>query len=155
MSGGLAPSDLFGPRPPGKFRLTRAVTPEDDIHQAVANALRTLVLPPAEWSCFPAGNIPLPPQWTAKLLRFGLQPGWPDFLVLHGSIFGIELKRVGGKLSKTRLVRTRRGAWREVIGQEETFPRLERAGMRIAVCRSVDEVLAALRAWGVPLRAHA
>jgi hypothetical protein len=52
-------------------------------------------------------------------------------------------------------VRTRRGAWREVIGQEETFPRLERAGMRIAVCRSVDEVLAALRAWGVPLRAHA
>ena len=36
----------------------------------------------------------------------------------------------------------------------EVFPRLERAGMAIAVCRSVDEVLAALKAWGVRLRAR-
>jgi hypothetical protein len=148
-------ADLFGARPPAKLRLTRVVTPEDDIHQAVAKALQRLVLPPAEWTCFPAGNIPLPAQWAAKLVRFGLQPGWPDFLVLHEWVYGIELKRVGAGLSKTRLVRTRRGSWREVIGQEDVFPRLERAGMTITVCRSVDEVLAALRGWDIPMRKFA
>jgi hypothetical protein len=52
-------------------------------------------------------------------------------------------------------VRTKRGGWRELTGQEDVFPRLEDAGMTIAVCRSVPEVLAILRAWGVPMRVSA
>jgi hypothetical protein len=81
-----------------------------------------------------------------------LKRGWPDVLVLHGRLFGIELKRRDGVLSKTRLVRTRRGGLRQLDGQVDVFPRLAAAGMAIAVCRTVDEVLATLAGWQVPLR---
>lgn len=138
------------PRP---FRLRAPVLPEDDLHAAVAKALDLLLLPPAEWTTFPAGNVPLPPQFAAKLARFGLKPGWPDILVIHQRFFGIELKRAGGVLSKTRTVRTRNGTMRVLIGQEDRFPRLLAAGMaEIAVCRSVEAVLTALNRWGVPMR---
>ena len=138
-----------------RLRLTHPVTPEDDLHASVAEALDRLLVPPAEWTTFPAGSVPLPQQFGAKLSRLGLKRGWPDILVLHRTLHGIELKRAGAGLSKTRLVRTRRGGLRELAGQQDVFPRLEGAGMRIAVCRSVPEVLAALRGWGVPLRSHA
>ncbi|MGA9874535.1 MAG: hypothetical protein WBQ21_01875 [Solirubrobacteraceae bacterium] len=130
--------------------------PEDELHEAVARALDILVMPPAEWTTFPAGHAKLPPAVAAKLARLGLKRGIPDILVWHdGRSCGIELKRPGGVLSKTRMVRTkRRGALRLVEGQADVFPRLVAAGMRIAVCRSVDEVLAALRGWGVPLRPY-
>jgi hypothetical protein len=134
------------------YRLTERVTPEDELHASVARMLRLLLLPPAQWSCFPAGNVPLPKQHAAKLARFGLARGWPDFLILYGTLFGIELKRRGGRLSKTKLVRTPGGALRELIGQEEMFPRLERAGMQIAVCHSPDEVLTWLHRWHLPVR---
>lgn len=135
-----------------RFRLTPYVVPEGNLHEAVAQALDLLVLPPAEWTCFPAGSVPLPPQFAAKLTRMGLKRSWPDLLVLHGCLHGIELKRVGGDLSRTRMVRSRSGALRMVEGQRDVFPRLEMAGMKLAVCTSVDAVLAALSGWGVPLR---
>jgi hypothetical protein len=37
------------------------VVAEDDLHAAVARALDLLLLPPAEWTTFPAGSVPLPP----------------------------------------------------------------------------------------------
>jgi hypothetical protein len=37
-------------------------------------------------------------------------------------------------------------------GQETVFERLARAGMRIEVCRSLAEVVEALRTWGIPMR---
>jgi hypothetical protein len=117
----------------------------------VAKALDILLLPPAEWTTFPAGSVPLPPQFAAKLARLGLKRGWPDILILYaGRIYGIELKRQGGTLSKTRTVRTRSGGLRKLEGQDEVFPRLEQAGMTIAVCRSVDDVLDALHDWELP-----
>ena len=138
--------------PRGPYRLTEYVIPEDDLHAAVADALDRLLMPPAEWTTFPAGHVPLPALWAVKLARLGLKRNWPDILVLHNGILGIELKRPGEGLSIARWVRTRRGAHRYVEGQREVFPRLERAGMRIAVCTSVVGVLDALAAGGVPLR---
>lgn len=74
-------------------------------------------------------------------------------LVLHdGTLHGIELKRRGARLSKTRTVRTRRGAARVLDGQEDTSPRLKAAGMQIAVCETVEAVLAALDRLGIPTR---
>lgn len=137
-----------------RYRLTAPVVPEDDLHEAVAKALNLLLLPPAMWTCFPAGNVPLPPQFAAKLARFGLARGWPDILILHHQLFGIELKRRGAKLSRTRMVRTRRGSLRLLDGQEDVFPRLVGAGMTIAVCTTVPEVLASLAAWDIPLRGY-
>lgn len=134
------------------FRLVAPVVPETSLHEAVAKALDLLLLPPACWTTFPAGSVPLPPEYAAKLHRMGLQRGWPDVLVVHQGIIGIELKRVDGVLSRTRTVRTRRGSLRVLEGQQDVFPKLQAAGMRIAVCRSVDEVLAALAGFDVPLR---
>lgn len=137
------------------FRLTPPVAPEDDLHQAVAQTLDKLLLPPAVWCSYPAGHIALTGQQAAKLTRMGLKRNWPDVLVLHGMLHGIELKRRGGRLSITRTVRTRRGALRVVEGQREAFPRLEAAGMKLATCETLDAVLAQLVAWGIPLRGHA
>lgn len=138
------------------FRLKAPVTPEDQLQETVARALTVLLMPPAMFTHFPAGSVPLPPRFAAKLNRFGLQRGWPDMLVIYGGIWGLELKSEDGRLSTTRTVRTRRGSLRVLDGQREVFPRLIEAGFRdIAVCRSLDAVLGQLRAWGVPLRASA
>jgi hypothetical protein len=135
------------------FRLTAPVVAETNLHEAVALALDQLLLLPAQWTTFPAGSVPLPPQFAAKLQRLGLKRGWPDVLVVHHHLYGIELKRRGGHLSKTRLVRTKRGSLRLLDGQTEVFPRLLAAGFGgIAVCETVEAVLEALAAWGVPLR---
>ena len=141
-------------RTPARFKLRAPVIPEQDLHESVADALDKLLLPPAMWTCFPAGSVPLPPQFAAKLARMGLKRGWPDVLVLHRRLIGIELKRRGGRLSRTRVVRTRRGGLRELVGQEEVFPRLQEAGMVIGVCHSSGEVLTFLAACGVPLRPY-
>ncbi len=134
------------------FRLTAPIAPETELQEAVADALDLLLMRPATWCAYPAGHIQLSGQAATKLARMGLKRGWPDVLVLHGVLHGIELKRRGGTLSRTRTVRTRRGSLRIVEGQRDVFPRLEAAGMRLAVCDSVDAVLGALAAWGVPLR---
>ena len=126
---------------------------EDELHEAVVQLLNIALIPPAEWCCYPAGHIPLPPRWAAKLFRMGLQPSWPDFLVVHGGqIIGIELKVGMGELSRTRIVRTKRGGVRVVVGQEAMHKRLRAAGMKVFVCRSTDAVLEALADCGVPLR---
>jgi hypothetical protein len=91
----------------------------------------------------------------ARLTRHGLKRGLPDIWILYSAVYCIELKRRGGSLSKTRVARTRRGSPRVLEGQEEVFPRLIETGAveAIAVCTSVDEVLAQLARWGIPLRA--
>lgn len=136
------------------FRLSTPITPEADLHEAVAQALNLLLMPPAEWTTFPAGHVKLTGQAAAKLARLGLKRSWPDILVLHDVLYGIELKRVGGQLSRTRSVRTRRGRLRVVEGQRDVFPRLEAVGMRLAVCDSVDTMLTQLEAWGIQPRRH-
>src|SRR4249920_776750 len=137
------------------FRLTPDLAPDRSTHEACVDALNKLLLPPAEWACYPAGAAQLSPQQQARYSRLGLKRGWPDLLVLHGRLYGIELKRArGGRLSKTRIVRTRRGSPRVLEGQEDVFPQLEAAGMTIAIAHSVDELLDTLTRWGIPLRGH-
>jgi hypothetical protein len=140
--------------PARPFRLRPPVIPEQETHETCAKVFDRLIAPPATWAFYPAGAVQLPPAHAAKLSRMGLKRGWPDFIVLHGEIYGIELKRHGARLSKTREVRTPSGAPRILIGQVERFPELLAAGMRdIAVCYSVDDAVAALERWNIPLRA--
>lgn len=135
-----------------RLRLRPSTVPETELHASVAQALDLLLLPPAVWCTYPAGHIQLPPAAAAKLARLGLKRGLPDILIFHDGAHGIELKTGDGTLSKTRTVRTRRGALRVLEGQSDVFPRLEAAGMRIAVCRDVRSVLEALTGWGIPVR---
>jgi hypothetical protein len=124
-----------------------------DLQASVADALKLLLLPPTMWTPLPIGHVQLTPAQAARMARIGVQRGWPDILVFHVCCYGIELKRRGGKLSKTRTVRTRRGSLRVLEGQEDVFPRLLDAGIaEIATCDSLEGVLAALQTWGIPLR---
>lgn len=137
----------------GRLILRAAEPSEDDLHRAVARALDVLLLPPAVWTTFPAGHVPLPPAMAAKLMRLGLKRGWPDILILHaGRTHGIELKPRDGELSRTRTKRTRRGSLRVLEGQRDVLPKLRAAGMVVEVCRSLDSVLACLQRWEIPTR---
>jgi len=140
-------------RRPSKFRLSAPDPPERDIHEACAQALDRLLLPPAFWFTYPAGAVQLSPAETARLVRVGLKRGLPDIWILSDGVYCIELKREGGELSKTRTVRTKRGSPRVLVGQEEVFPLLIAAGVRaIAVCYSVDQMLEQCRRWPIPMR---
>jgi len=135
------------------FKLTAPEPLERDIHEACAQALDRLLLPPAFWFTYPAGATQLSPQQMARHSRIGLKRGLPDIWVLHQGVYGIELKRRGGQLSKTRVARTPRGSPRILAGQVDVFGLLRAAGMRdIAICHSVDEMLDALEGWNIPHR---
>ena len=141
------------------FRLVPEITYERDLQESCASVLDKLILPPAFWFSAAIGATKLSPQQAAALSRAGIKRGLPDLLVLspdaHGPrIYGIELKRHKGQLSRTRIVRTRRGSPRILEGQQDVFPKLEAAGMDIAIAHSVDEMLAALERWCIPLRSH-
>ena len=126
---------------------------EDDLHEQVARALAILLPPPVEWTTVPAGGYELSAAARARLFRLGLKTGWPDLIIVHaGQVFGIELKNDAGVLSKTRIVRTRSGGARVVVGQRDMHTRLLASGMRLAVCRSLSAVLDQLHEWQIPTR---
>lgn len=152
MSGSATLQARPKPRP---FRLTAFDAGEDCLHEAVANALDILLLPPTQWTTMPAGGYELTAAAAARLVRLGLKASWPDVQIVHeGRFHGIELKTRTGRLSRTRQVPTRWGGTREIVGQVERHAMLEAAGARVAVCRTVDDVLAQLAAWGIPTRIH-
>ena len=92
---------------PPPFRLRTEIPRERDIHKAVAHLLDNCLLAPAVWAPYPAGAAQLSPQQQAAYARVGLKRGWPDCLVLYqGKTFGLELKRPGAALSRTRVGRT-------------------------------------------------
>jgi hypothetical protein len=136
-----------------RFRLQPFIPSEDELHESVV-ALFEVGLPvDIPWTHFPAGGVKLEPHQAAKFARMGLRRGWPDFLIQYAArLHGLELKRRGGKPSKGHWQRTRRGALRWVEGQEDVFPRLEKQGALIAVCDSLEGVIAQLRTWQIPLR---
>jgi hypothetical protein len=135
------------------FRLTAPEPLEADLHADCARVLDALLLSPAFWFSAGIGAAQLSPQQAARLSRAGIKRGLPDLFVIHGRVYGIELKRRGGQLSKTRVVRTRRGSPRVLAGQEDVFPRLLAAGVAdIAIVHTVDEMLAQLTRWQIPLR---
>jgi len=136
----------------GNFKLTAPEPSEKDIHGAVRDLLDLCLAPPAVWTPYPAGVTALSPAQFAQYSRFGLKRGFPDVLIFYDLVFGIELKRRGGRLSKTRIVRTRRGSPRELIGQEEMHAKLLGTGAfgAIAVARSVDDVCRLLDDWHIP-----
>ena len=136
-----------------RFRLTAPEPLERDVHEAVAAALDALLLPPAFWFCYPAGIIQLSPQQAARMVKCGLRTGLPDFMIFYHGVYLIELKRRGGQLSQTRIVKTKRGL-REVVGQRERFKQLKDTGAVVdgAICYSVNGVIDALTRWQIPMR---
>lgn len=143
---------------PRRFKLTPGPEPsERDIHEAVADALderRGILRPPAFAVCYPAGIVELSPQQAARYVKCGLKTGMPDFLIFYQGVYLLELKRPGGQLSQTRIEKNKFGALREIVGQAERFAQLCATGAvrDLAVCYSVDDVLAKLAEWKLPMR---
>ena len=138
------------------FRLTPEIVPERDLQERCAAVLDKLLLPPAFWFSAAIGATKLSAQQAEALSRAGVKRGLPDLWVLHMGVFCVELKARGGRMSRTRIVRTTRGAPRILVGQEEVFPALVASGgvKDIAIAHSVEEMLGHLERWGIPLRSH-
>lgn len=74
----------------------------------------------------------------AKAKSLGAVKGFPDLLVLPAADIGpffLEIKAPGNYPTDS---------------QREVHDQMDRLGYRVAVVRSVDEVRAVLRLWGVP-----
>jgi hypothetical protein len=111
--------------------------PEEQLQRAVAQLLalyeqRGLLA----YAHVPNGGYRTPAE-SGILRALGVRRGVPDILVWSelGNHFGIELKAPNGKLSP---------------GQLSWIAFVTGLGHRVYVCRSLDEVEAALRAEDVP-----
>ena len=71
------------------------------LQMGVAHLLRRLCLPTWRWSHFPAGEL-RDAATAGKLKAMGLQPGWPDILLVDptGRLHALELKRRGAELTE-------------------------------------------------------
>lgn len=113
--------------------------PEQALHVAVSRFLRHALPANATYTTFPLGGGGFRRGQTLKAM--GTRAGWPDVQVLHaGRAFFVELKAADGRLSDI---------------QADTHRRIVASGCPVLVARSVEEVAAALRGWGIPLRARA
>ncbi len=110
--------------------------PERALHKQVADTL-AICLTPATWfTTFPSGGGGK--IRGALLKRMGLAAGVPDLLLInHGEVYWIELKAARGALSHSQRV---------------IHKVLENVGCKVAVCRSLNDVLRQLENWGVETR---
>jgi hypothetical protein len=110
------------------------VIPEDVLQHEVA-VLLSFLRPPAMAVHVPNGGKRSRAE-GGKLKAAGALAGFPDWLILHnGRALLIELKTAVGVPSKVQL---------------GVHQRLLACGCPVLICRSVAEVVDALRAWGVP-----
>ena len=137
-----------------RLRLTAAPIPEDDIQGSFVRWCDLMLPPCVQWTAFPSDGLRTP-QGGARLVRLGWKPGWPDWqAVWRGAYYGIEFKRAGNTLSRSKIIRRANGSMRERLGQVERHALLREAGVedRLVVCTSADEAIAAVRRWGMPAR---
>jgi hypothetical protein len=110
--------------------------PEQALQQQVAQYLDIVLKPPAFWTAIAHGGGGL---MRGKINKgMGMKAGIPDILIL--SPFRqcwIELKSKKGRLSPAQI---------------EIYQALLAAGCCVGVCRSLDEVRAALLTWQIPTR---
>ncbi len=112
--------------------------PEADLQESVVRYLRLAIKPPSRfWFCPNGGN--LSKVQRARFQRMGLTPGVSDLhFVWPGGYGCVELKASAGRLSPA---------------QTEFLSDVGALGHHWAVCKSIEQVESALRAWGVPLQA--
>jgi hypothetical protein len=107
---------------------------EERLQRAVVQLL-TLAYPALRWRAIPNGEY-RSPRTAGRLKAMGVQPGVADLhITLPGGLTGwIELKSETGRQSE----------------EQRNFEIAERAdGAAYNVCRSLDEVQATLKAWGI------
>src|SRR3990167_4954258 len=110
--------------------------PEAAFQRHVAFYLSFALPPEAYWSAVGHGGGGR--ARGAKLMLMGVKPGVPDIFILHaGTFIGMELKSATGKLAPA---------------QERAARKIETAGGRYYICRTIDDVIDALHLSGIPTR---
>lgn len=111
---------------------------EAALHRSVARYLSLALVPPAWFTTFPAGGGGK--VRGAKLKAAGLRAGMPDLLVFapSGKLVGLELKTPIGRLSAEQVA---------------THVAFRACGFSAFVCRSLEDVQAALDLARIPHRA--
>jgi hypothetical protein len=131
---------LFTPRPDlrGVRSRGRAIKrPEQLLQISVAEHLDIIRTPAWVWWHVPNGGGRSKAE-GGIFKAMGVKAGNPDIhIVFERCLYTIELKAKRGRVSDN---------------QDTMRDELERAGARYAVCRTVDEVLAQLKAWSIPTR---
>jgi hypothetical protein len=118
---------------------------ERTLHVQVADYLRAALRVPTTWTTIAHGGRASLGQ--ARLWqRQGLRPGWPDMIVMHPAelapgqrrviVLGIEMKTLKGRQS---------------VAQVDVEADFRASGAGYALCRSVEDVQAALDAQGIPV----
>ena len=111
--------------------------PEYRLHCAVVDHLSAVLKPPTWFTSIEHG-VKLPPATARRLNRIQVKAGIPDILIVHdGRCHWIELKAGRNGLQGAQIV----------VGAA-----LGLAGCHPRVCRSIDDVGASLRLWGIPTR---
>lgn len=117
---------------------------ESQLHQSIAELLDWILIEPALYTTFPAGWGRLSKGTAGRLFASGLKKGMPDILVFDApnqvgltKVIGIELKVGRNSLSSA---------------QRTMFAKLQAAGIEVFVCRSQDDVIAALQKSGILYR---
>jgi hypothetical protein len=115
----------------------KPVKVEEPIHIQIVNYLRAVLPDALVWH--PANGGYRNKSDAARFKRMGVIPGIPDLILWtgEGRTFGLEIKTDVGRLSKE---------------QKAIHEWMKRSGLQVAVVRSIDDVRAALAAWGVETR---
>jgi hypothetical protein len=118
--------------------IRRRQRPEEAFQAVVCRYLEWALAGNSMFFSVPNGGI----RSRTEAIRFkatGTIPGIPDLFVINdGRLLGLELKSGKGRLSPTQVA---------------CHDRLRAARCPVYICRDLDDVQAALRSAGVPLRA--
>lgn len=113
--------------------------PEDAFHIEVVSFLRMALPDDALVAHSPNGGWRLFSE-AARFKKMGVVAGWPDLVVVHGGkAMFLELKAARGRLSDA---------------QRLCHEKLRAAGCPVEVVKTLEQVVAALDAASVPLRAR-
>lgn len=112
--------------------------PEEALQRSIAEYLDLCLPPEILWTASMVG-VSLNRVTRGRMRGMGVRPGWPDlqFLFPDGVTRYIELKAGAGLSTEQR-------RFRDVACPQGVW----------ALCRSLDDVKAALRGWGAQLRDH-
>lgn len=112
--------------------------PEQALQIQVANYFRVALKPPTIWTAIGHGGGGK--VRGAILKAMGVQPGWPDILVISPSIvIGLEMKAKGGRPSPY---------------QDAVAHSFHQIAALYFICKSVGDVQFALERSGIPLHAR-
>jgi hypothetical protein len=117
------------PKPPSEY----------DFHRSVVAFLSKALHRDTWWAHVPNGGYRHATE-AKRLKAMAVVPGTPDLLLIHrGAACWLELKRKGGYLSPA---------------QNYCHQRLLLAGSPVSVCRTIEDVEAALVRAGIPIKAR-